>query len=836
MRHHSIDMISRRLYSNDSRVHIDTITHRSSDTISRLPRPSRPTSFHRRNAYVATAPSSPAATRRPPSASATTARHAPPRVAPSAYSVRGNPRPALAGVLRGRFLLPPPPSRRRRGRRRRPSRRRRGSSPRRRRGSTRSRRARRRRRRRRTRRAGPARTPARPRPRTRRARTRRRARARRGGAASVRSPRPRRRRARAPTSPRRGGVGARPTRARRRPGPREEKRRRRRRARVMTEYAPRVTRPPPPPRATRDSNTRRGPRQRSTRRRSARGARRPTWRRATRRRRPRAPRRRRGRLDAKKTPRRASVSTGAACAASVATEGDAAAGGSFRKDLHAGRRRGEARRLPRRTPRTRTRTTRPDRPGRTPGRGAPEADGLVVRRAREEEARGRVGRSERLERGDAPRVSDELRRGGAVRGVPEEDPESIPPVAGRPSAQCATHVTHSRWPTRAPYSVRRARGFGVGLGGFVGAPPGSLGAPGGSRARTRRGRSRRRRSGSRPRGTRRGRERAIADANRLARGRHRARVPGAGDARGGARRSRRAGGRRGFARRGDDGIREDARRTVVVHPKSAETLVHQGEVRVVREVRRRGGVARERGRGAAAREVGASGEPGAGARVSERTPGGGGGGGARPRRDGRGRDARGRRGPRPRAHLASAASLGSRRRERDAFSRARARARVVHRARPARRARAARPRLKIRFEPRRAFFRCSPDAARKSGRGPLLATSSSSSRVDRVFLASDDSSLTPRARGRRCPAMRAFAASGSPSLGLADRAVSAARRREASGLVERCRREGTEVRRAPPSPTPVPVTALTFSPFPSTPPSRRRRGACSTASPRASPA
>lgn len=45
--------------------------------------------------------------------------------------------------------------------------------------------------------------------------------------------------------------------------------------------------------------------------------------------------------------------------------------------------------------------------------------------------------------------------------------------------------------------------------------------------------------------------------------------------------------------------------------------------------------------------------------------------------------------------------------------------------------------------------------------------------------------------------MRAFAASGSPSLGLADRAVSAARRREASGLVERCRREGTEVRRAP---------------------------------------
>jgi hypothetical protein len=251
--------------------------------------------------------------------------------------------------------------------------------------------------------------------------------------------------------------------------------------------------------------------------------------------------------------------------------------------------------------------------------------------------------------------------------------ESIPPVAGRPSAQCATHVTHSRWPTRAPYSVRRARGFGVGLGGFVGAPPGSLACPGGISSSYA--------AWSVPPTTKRLASAGERDADVSGRSLTRTVSPAgaigpACQARatraGGARRSRRAGGRRGFARRGDDGIREDARRTVVVHPKSAETLVHQGEIRVVREVRRRGGVARERGRGAAAREVGASGEPGGRARGSANERRGGGGrdrnetGGDETREGGADRDRVRTSRPRPRSARAGANATPSAARERRA--------------------------------------------------------------------------------------------------------------------------------------------------------------------------
>ena len=444
-----------------------------------------------------------------------------------------------------------------------------------------------------------------------------------------------------------------------------------------------------------------------------------------------------------------------------------------------------------------------------------------------------MGRSERLERGDAPRVSDELRRGGAVRGVPEEDP-GVHPARRRAAVGAVRDARHplavadARAVQRPPRARLRSRprGFRRRASGVARGPRGDLElvrgvvGPADDEAARVRG------------GTRRGRERAIADANRLARGRHRARVPGAGDARGGARRSRRAGGRRGFARRGDDGIREDARRTVVVHPKSAETLVHQGEVRVVREVRRRGGVARERGRGAAAREVGASGEPRGRARGSanERR---GGGGATETRRAGtrRARAARTATACAPRvrglARLAPARTRRLQPRESGA--------RVVHRARPARRARAARPRLKIRFEPRRAFFRCSPDAARKvvavhclRRRRRRLGSIAFFSRVTtRLSLPARAGGGVPRCARSPRPGrpLSASRTAPCPRRGAARRPGSSS---DAGARERRCG--------APPSPTPVPVTALTFSPFPSTPPSRRRRGACSTASPRASPA
>ena len=530
--------------------------------------------------------------------------------------------------------------------------------------------------------------------------------------------------------------------------------------------------------------------------------------------------------DAKKTPRRASVSTGAACAASVATE-TTPPRRSFRKDHGRARR---ARRLPANASDSDSDDADPIARG-VPPDAAPQRrmvlsyDALARRRPEDAWVGPNAASAETL-----PACPTSSVAAAPFAASQRRILESIPPVAGRPSAQCATHVTHSRWPTRAPYSVRRARGFGVGLGGFVGAPPGSLGGPGGISSSYA--------AWSVPPTTKRLASAGERDAD--VSGRSLTRTVSPADAIGPACQARatRAGGRGGAGARADaegsrgEGTTGSARTRA--EPSSSTPRARKPRPSGRGTRRSRGATPRRRGeeRGAGLRRGRSARRGTGGGREGQRTNAGGG-GATETRRAGtrRARAARTATACAPRvrglARLAPARTRRLQPRESGA--------RVVHRARPARRARAARPRLKIRFEPRRAFFRCSPDAARKvvavhclRRRRRRLGSIAFFSRVTtRLSLPARAGGGVPRCARSPRPGrpLSASRTAPCPRRGAARRPGSSS---DAGARERRCG--------APPLAHPRPRHRPDPSPFPSTPPSRRRRGACSTASPRASPA